>query len=116
MSQSASAAAIFIGCWRNITLASESPLSAVPRPKTTASTRPSRSEVRITATFSGAAAALPGLRLAFQRWNEAMPTMNAAPVRKAAVRVCRTTVTVVSWNSTLAMSVSWALPLTGSIA
>ncbi len=114
VSQSASAAAIFIGCCLNMTLASESPVRAVPRPKTTARTRPRRSEVRIAAVRFGSAPS--SRRLVLQRWKEAMPTTNAAPVRKAAVRVCRTTTTEVSWNSTRAMSLSWAFPVTGLIS
>ncbi len=42
-----------------------------------------------------------------------MPTTKAAPVRKAATRVCVTTTTVVSWNSTALMLVSCALPVAG---
>ncbi len=100
LSHSASAAAIFIGCCRNMTLPSWSPLIAVSAPAMTRVTRPSRSDVRITLTCF--------LRI---RWYAAMPTMNAAPVRKAAVSVWKTTTSVVSWVSTFQKSVSSARPL-----
>ncbi len=44
-----------------------------------------------------------------------MPTMNAPPVRKAAVRVWNTWVTVVFWLRTAQKSVSSARPLASLI-
>lgn len=60
---------------------------------------PSRSDVRMTLMCF--------LRI---RWKAAIPTMNAAPVRKAAVSVWKTTTRVVSWVSTFQKSVSSARP------
>jgi hypothetical protein len=112
----ASAEAIFIGCCSNMTLPRVSPVRATPRPETTAMTRPTRSEVRIAATIlRSTASPWPCFRRAFHRWWLATPTTRAAPVRKAAVRVCSTTTTVVLWNSTAVMLVSWALPVAGSM-
>lgn len=93
-SHRASAAAIFIGCWRNITLASVSPLTAVSSPAMTTVTSPSRSEVRIT-----------GMCFLRARWKAAMPTMKAPPTRNAAVMVWKNWVTAVSWVSTRQKSV-----------
>lgn len=44
-------------------------------------------------------------------WYAAMPIMKAPPVRKAAVRVWKTTTRVVFWKRTAAMSVSSARPV-----
>lgn len=72
---------------------------AVPRPAMIMTTRPSRSELRIT-----------GMCFLRARWKAAMPTMNAPPTRKAAVMVWKNWVSAVFWVRTCQKSVSSARP------
>ena len=107
---SASADAIFIGCWVNMSLACQSPVAVMASPEMSIVTTPRTTAGRYTvrAVASSPARTLRTIHQA------AIPATNVPAVRNEAAMVCGKAASKVMLVSTAPMSVIWARPVSGS--